>query len=71
VAASARLLDAIERKLLVDSMSTLPPDQVDIIYPTAVLDKAYMLEDTFLRSFLLALPPRRLFFRYIALGIRL
>lgn len=52
-------------------MSTLPPDQVDILYPTAVLDKAYIPEDTFLRSFLLALPRRHIFFQYIALGVRL
>ena len=68
VAAFIRLIDAIEQKL---PTSSSPQTQIDLLYPTTVLDKAYIKEDTFLRSFLLALPRRYLSFRYIAPGIQL
>ncbi|KAI2730138.1 hypothetical protein CBS147332_1990 [Penicillium roqueforti] len=73
VAVFVRLVDAIEQKLPSDSKFTLPSlqTQIDILYPTAVLGEAYIKEDTFLRSFLLALPNRRLSFRYIAPGVQL
>lgn len=73
VAVFVRLIDAIEQKLPSDSKFTLPSlqTQIDLLYPTAVLGEAYIKEDTFLRSFLLALPNRRLSFRYIAPGVQL
>ena len=53
VAAFVGLIDAMEQKLPMDSEFTLssPQTQIDLLYPAAVLNKAYIKEDTFLRSF--------------------
>lgn len=67
VAALTRLLDAIECRL---PLSTLPNGQfMDLPYSESVINEACVPNNSFIRSFLLALPVRRIQFRYIAPGI--
>ncbi|OGE50002.1 hypothetical protein PENARI_c019G09674 [Penicillium arizonense] len=63
-----RLLDAIEHRLPVLPVQS---DKIDITYPQSILDKAFTPNKSFVRSFLSALPPREIHFRYIAPGIRI
>ncbi|KAJ5770013.1 uncharacterized protein N7511_002064 [Penicillium nucicola] len=63
VTAFTRLLDAIECRMPFQS------DKIDIKYPQSVLDEAFTPQRSFVRSFLSALPPRQVHFRFIAPGI--
>lgn len=67
VVAFTRLLDAIE--------SRLPPNtsnqEIELPYSDLVIDKSLPAKNSFIRSFISALPPRHMKFRYIAPGIRI
>jgi hypothetical protein len=67
VAAFTRLLDAIEHRLQVQSAGT----DTCIRYSQSVLNEAFTPKKSFVRSFLSALPPRQIHFRYLAPGIRI
>ncbi|KAJ6118485.1 hypothetical protein N7471_013105 [Penicillium samsonianum] len=63
IAAFTRLLDAIETRLPVQSYA------VETRTPESVFNEAFVPNNSFIRSFLSALPPRQIHFRYIAPGI--
>ncbi|KAJ5779983.1 hypothetical protein N7457_005143 [Penicillium paradoxum] len=67
VAAFTRLLDAIESRL----PPTTSNEEIRLPYSDLMIDDSMPTEHSFIRSFLLAVPPRRIKFHYIAPGIRI
>lgn len=67
VVAFTRLLDAIESRL----PPTTSNQEIELPYSDLVIDKSLPAKNSFIRSFLSALPPRHMKFRYIAPGIRI